>query len=111
MLSSVLTSEVAIQANVQIMRALAAMRRFLVSNAQVFQRLENLEYKLIATDQKVEKLYDNCSLTSPVTTLSMRKLTSSRSTRRTTGSLSSTIMSTTSGHRSKTSARSGLLSL
>lgn len=58
MLSSVLTSEVAIQANVQIMRAFAAMRRFLVSNAQVFQRLENLEYKLIATDQKVEKLYD-----------------------------------------------------
>ena len=58
MLSSVLTSEVAIQANVQIMRAFAAMRRFLVSNAQVFQRLENLEYKQIATDQKVEKLYE-----------------------------------------------------
>lgn len=58
MLSSVLTSEIAIQANVQIMRAFAAMRRFLVSNAQVFQRLENLEYKLIATDQKVERLYD-----------------------------------------------------
>lgn len=58
MLSSVLASEVAIQANVQIMRAFAAMRRFLVSNAQVFQRLENLEYKLIATNHKVEKLYD-----------------------------------------------------
>lgn len=58
MLSSVLTSEIAIQANVQIMRAFAAMRRFLVSNAQVFQRLENLEYKQIATDQKVEKLYE-----------------------------------------------------
>ena len=58
MLSSVLTSEIAIQANIQIMRAFAAMRRFLVSNAQVFQRLENLEYKLIATDQKVEMLYD-----------------------------------------------------
>lgn len=58
MLSSVLSSETAIQANVQIMRAFAAMRRFLVSNAQVFQRLENLEYKQIATDQKVEKLYE-----------------------------------------------------
>jgi hypothetical protein len=45
MLSSVLTSEVAIQTNVQIMRAFAAMRRFLVSNAQVFQRLESLEYR------------------------------------------------------------------
>lgn len=58
MLSSVLSSETAIQANVQIMRAFAAMRRFLVSNANVFQRLENLEYKQIATDQKVEKLYE-----------------------------------------------------
>lgn len=58
MLSSVLTSEIAIQTNVRIMRAFAAMRRFLVSNAQVFQRLETLEYKLIATDEKVEKLYD-----------------------------------------------------
>ena len=58
MLSSVLSSETAIQANVQIMRAFAAMRRFLVSNAQVFQRLENLEYKQIATDQKVERLYE-----------------------------------------------------
>jgi hypothetical protein len=58
MLSGVLTSEVAIQANIQIMRTFAAMRRFLVSNAQVFQRLENLEYKQIATDQKVEALYN-----------------------------------------------------
>ena len=58
MLSSVLTSEVAIQTNVRIMRAFASMRRFLVSNAQVFQRLDTLEYKMIATDEKVEKLYD-----------------------------------------------------
>ena len=50
MLSSILTSEAAVQANIQIIRAFAAMRRFLVSNAQFFQRLENLEYKLIATD-------------------------------------------------------------
>ena len=57
MLSSVLTSDVAIQANVQIMRAFAAMRRFFVSNAQVFHRLDNLEFKLSETDQKVERLY------------------------------------------------------
>lgn len=58
MLSSILTSEAAVQANIQIIRAFAAMRRFLVSNAHFFQRLENLEYKLIATDHKVDKLYD-----------------------------------------------------
>jgi len=57
MLSSVLSSEVAIQANVQIMRAFASMRRFLISNSQVFHRLENIEYKVNITDQKVEKLF------------------------------------------------------
>ena len=58
MLSSILTSKEAIEVNKQIMRAFSAMRRFLVSNAQVFQRLDNLEYKLIATDEKVALLYD-----------------------------------------------------
>ena len=58
MLSSVLTSDYAIQVNIQIMRAFLAMRRFLASNANVFQRLENLEYKQIATDEKVALLYD-----------------------------------------------------
>ena len=58
MLSSVLTSKEAIEVNKKIMRAFSAMRRFLVSNAQVFQRLDNLEYKLIATDEKVTLLYN-----------------------------------------------------
>ena len=58
MLSSILTSKEAIEVNKQIMRAFSGMRRFLVSNAQVFQRLDNLEYKLIATDEKVALLYD-----------------------------------------------------
>ena len=57
MLSSVLTSAEAIEVNKRIMRAFSAMRRFLVSNAQVFQRLDNLEYKIIATDEKVALLY------------------------------------------------------
>ena len=58
MLSSVLSSKEAIEVNKKIMRAFSAMRRFLVSNAQVFQRLDNLEYKLIATDEKVTLLYN-----------------------------------------------------
>ena len=58
MLSSVLTSKEAVEVNKKIMRAFSSMRRFLVSNAQVFQRLDNLEYKLIATDEKVALLYD-----------------------------------------------------
>ena len=58
MLSSILTSEVAIQANIQIMRAFAAMRRFLVSNAQVFQRLDRIELKQLETDHKIEQIFD-----------------------------------------------------
>ena len=57
MLSSVLTSKRAIEANIMIMRAFATMRRFLVANSQVFQRLDRIEYKLLESDQKIEDLY------------------------------------------------------
>ena len=66
MLSGVLSSEVAIQANIHIMRAFAAMRRFFAANAQVFQRLDRIEYKLLENDQKFERVFDkldNQSLT------------------------------------------------
>ena len=43
-LSSVLHSAIAIEASVKIMNAFVAMRRFLISNAAVFQRLESLEH-------------------------------------------------------------------
>ncbi|MGK5091899.1 ORF6N domain-containing protein [Deltaproteobacteria bacterium TL4] len=39
-ISTVLTSERAIEVNIQIMRAFVAMRRFLASNAEIFQRLD-----------------------------------------------------------------------
>ena len=57
MLSSVLTSKRAIDANIRIMRAFVAMRCFLVANAQVFQRLDRIEYKLLESDHKIEDLY------------------------------------------------------
>lgn len=44
MLSSVLRSEIAIEVNIRIMRAFVAMRHFLASNTQLFQRLETIEY-------------------------------------------------------------------
>ena len=64
MLSGVLRSPQAVSMNIQIMRAFVAMRRFLASNAQVFQRLEVMErtqLSLLAhqesTDQKVEEIF------------------------------------------------------
>ena len=52
-ISSVLTSERAVEVSIQIMRAFVAMRRFLLTNAQVFQRLDTLEHKQLITDEKI----------------------------------------------------------
>ena len=63
MLSSVLRSQQAININIQIMRAFNAMRHFITSNAQVFQRVENIEKNILAlnafkvdTDKKLEEV-------------------------------------------------------
>ena len=61
-ISAVLTSERAIEVNIQIMRAFVAMRRFIATNAQVFQRLDAVETKQIEykaeTDQKFEQIFN-----------------------------------------------------
>jgi hypothetical protein len=61
-ISAVLTSERAIEVNIQIMRAFVAMRRFIATNAQVFQRLDTVERKQIEnkaeTDQKFEQIFN-----------------------------------------------------
>ena len=57
MLSSVLHSPTAIEANIRIMRAFTAMRHFLANNAQVFQRLSNIEYHQIETDKRIDEVF------------------------------------------------------
>lgn len=54
MLSTVLRSKTAIKVSIQIMNAFVAMRRFLLTNAQVFQRLNTLEIKQMQTDKKLD---------------------------------------------------------
>ncbi|EKD27794.1 MAG: hypothetical protein ACD_79C00572G0003 [uncultured bacterium] len=56
MLSAVLRSETAIKMSIQIINAFVVMRRFMLQNAQVFQRLNTLENKQSTTDQKLEKV-------------------------------------------------------
>ena len=56
-LSSVLHSPIAIEVSVKIMNAFVVMRHFLVSNAAVFQRLENIEQHQIATDQRIDHVF------------------------------------------------------
>ncbi|MBI2573430.1 ORF6N domain-containing protein [Candidatus Woesearchaeota archaeon] len=57
-LSSVLKTEKAIIANIQIMRAFVAMRRFFTSNAQLFQRLDVVEKKQVEHDDKFEEIFN-----------------------------------------------------
>ena len=71
MLSGVLHSPAAVEANIRIMRAFVGMRRFINENMKLFQRIENIEYnqleivqsqKKIEThvqesDQKIEELF------------------------------------------------------
>ena len=64
MLSSVLRSQQAININIQIMRAFNAMRHFIASNTQVFQRLEVMERNQLAlnvhlaeNDKKFEEVF------------------------------------------------------
>lgn len=58
MLATVLKSEVADEVSVRIMDAFVAMRRFISSNAGMFQRIESLERHQLETDQKIDKVLD-----------------------------------------------------
>ena len=64
MLSSVLKSQTAVDVNIRIMRAFVSMRRFIVTNAQLFQRLETIEYHQLemkqhqeVTDKRIDEVF------------------------------------------------------
>ena len=56
-LSSVLHSQIAIEASVRIMNAFVEMRRFLVTNAQIFQRLDSIERHQLIADQRIDEVF------------------------------------------------------
>ena len=51
MLSGILRSDIAIETNIRIMRAFVVMQRYIVSNAQVFQRLDRMELQQLKDRQ------------------------------------------------------------
>jgi len=57
MLSAVLRSDVAVQASIQIIQAFVKMRKFILNNAALFQRLDKVETKQLEADQKFEKIF------------------------------------------------------
>ena len=62
MLSAVLRSDVAIQVSINIMNAFVAMRKFLVNNALLFERINEIEVRQLEhkkdTDRKFDQVFD-----------------------------------------------------
>ena len=57
MLSAVLHSQTAVEVSIKIMEAFVDMRKFILNNATIFQRLDNIEQKQIESDNKFELLF------------------------------------------------------
>ncbi len=58
MLSAVLRSKTAVAVSIQIMQAFVAMRRFMISNAEMFRRMDSLEVRQFHTKKKVDAVLD-----------------------------------------------------
>ena len=59
MLSAVLKSAVAVEVSIKIMNSFVEMRNFLLSNREMFARLDRVELKQLETDRKLEEVF-NC---------------------------------------------------
>lgn len=62
MLSGVLRSDTAVKMSIQIINAFVVMRKFIINNAQLFQRIDNVERRQleheIKTDKKFNEVFD-----------------------------------------------------
>lgn len=62
MLSGVLKNDIAVQVSIHIMDAFVEMRKFLMINGQVFERLTSMEYKLLEHDKKFDEVFNQLQL-------------------------------------------------
>ena len=58
MLAGLLKSEVAVNVSMKIVNSFIEMRKFLYANGQVFERLTNMEYKLLEHDKKFDIIFN-----------------------------------------------------
>ena len=58
MLAGLLKSEVAVNVSINIVNSFIEMRKFLAGNGQVFERLTNMEYKLLDHDKKFDIIFN-----------------------------------------------------
>ena len=58
MLSGLLRNEIAIKVSISIMNAFVEMRKFIVNNGQIFERLTTLEYKQLENEKNFDKVFN-----------------------------------------------------
>lgn len=58
MLSGLLKNDIAVQVSINIMNAFVEMRKFLIQNGQIFERLTNIECKLLEHDKKFNEVFN-----------------------------------------------------
>jgi hypothetical protein len=58
MLASVLKTDSAVNMSIKIIRAFVTMRKFIAQNTGIFQRLENIEMKLLKHDDHFSKIFE-----------------------------------------------------
>ena len=62
MLSALLKSDIAVKVSINIMKAFIEMRKFLMDNGQIFERLTKVEYKLLEHDKKFNEVFNQFQL-------------------------------------------------
>lgn len=58
MLATIIKTDVAVEISIKIMDAFVEMKHFLYNNSQIFERLINVEYKLLDHDKKFDELFN-----------------------------------------------------
>jgi len=58
MLSTIIRTDVAVDVSIKIMDAFVEMRKFISMNGQIFERLTNVEYKLLEHDNKFNQVFN-----------------------------------------------------
>lgn len=58
MLAGILKNDIAVKVSISIIKSFIEMRKFLAVNGQLFERLTNIEYKLLEHDKKFDQVFD-----------------------------------------------------
>ncbi len=62
MLAGILKNDIAVKVSINIIKNFIEMRKFISLNGQVFERLTNMEYKLLEHDKKFDEVFNQLQL-------------------------------------------------